>query len=988
MNDALRSQRIAKLLLPGAILLVAFAFRVARLDQVPPGLSHDEAYNGVTALEILRGRHAVFFDIKNGTEALFLYFQAGAISLLGTSDWAMRWVSVFFGLLTISLTCALAHRFFDRRVALLAGLGLALSFWAVFVSRLALRAVALPAFEVAAFFCYWEGMHATTWRKSLLYYGLTGVLVGSSIYTYLSSRFLPLVFLLYYLYQAIRMRRLLLPAGGRRSGGTLGLALLLVVGTIVFVPLGYYFYTHPGTFATRAGQVNDLRFIIWSGDFGPLLNDTLRTLGMFGQQGDPSWRYNAAGRPIFDLPGVLLFYFGVGVCLVRAGKAVLRGDGSQGDLSVATTHRANILPAADGGEGAGTPEAFCLIWLFVMLVPGFITGESPHFLRVIGALPVTYILWGVGLVLAWDLVRGRLGRWGRNAFLIGFVAWLALTVWWTYRDYFNVWAGAEEARYIYGADFGEMARYLKRTHYRSNLYISAEYYKDLDRFRFDLLMNRRMSGVKWFDGRRSLVLPPPERDEDTLYLFPASAPAQPALARRALRPVEDVGPGSAFSAYRPRPDADLAATYPVDANLVDVVHITGVDLEGPAQAGRQLGVILYWQVIRGVVQNLNLTFFIHLVDEHGYLWAQADANDYAPADWRPGDRVLQWVELDLPPDMPPRRYRLVAGMFDLSSGERLSVLDAQGHPVGAEVDLGTFEVARAAVAPDPATLGIPTAAKGQFGDLFAFLGYGVAPQILNRGERAHVSLYWRVLADPGRDYFLAPAAVDESGRMRVLPYRQPLDGDYPTGRWHAGQVVRDCFDIPIGADWDRGLYHLYVGWRDPDTGELLPLEGSATPAISLGDIFVRGRERIFSPPPISNSQRADFGGQVALLGYDLGAEQVRPGERLGLTLYWQAEKLMDVSYTVFTHLLDNQNMVWGQQDNPPDEGSYPTTGWSPGEVVVDRYAIPLRPDAPPGRYVLEIGLYDAATGQRLPVINDAGEVVDDRVVLGQVVVAP
>jgi hypothetical protein len=93
---------------------------------------------------------------------------------------------------------------------------------------------------------------------------------------------------------------------------------------------------------------------------------------------------------------------------------------------------------------------------------------------------------------------------------------------------------------------------------------------------------------------------------------------------------------------------------------------------------------------------------------------------------------------------------------------------------------------------------------------------------------------------------------------------------------------------------------------------------------------------------------------------------------------------MDTSYTVFTHLIDEDNRIWGQQDNPPQEGGHPTTRWVKGEVVTDRYNIPIKPDAPPGEYVIEIGLYNAATGERLPVLDERGESVDDRVLLRKV----
>jgi len=50
--------------------------------------------------------------------------------------------------------------------------------------------------------------------------------------------------------------------------------------------------------------------------------------------------------------------------------------------------------------------------------------------------------------------------------------------------------------------------------------------------------------------------------------------------------------------------------------------------------------------------------------------------------------------------------------------------------------------------------------------------------------------------------------------------------------------------------------------------------------------------------------------------------------------------------------------------------------------VADEYAIPVAPDAPPGTYVIEVGMYDAATGARLPVRNVEGQPVPgDRVLL-------
>jgi hypothetical protein len=144
---------------------------------------------------------------------------------------------------------------------------------------------------------------------------------------------------------------------------------------------------------------------------------------------------------------------------------------------------------------------------------------------------------------------------------------------------------------------------------------------------------------------------------------------------------------------------------------------------------------------------------------------------------------------------------------------------------------------------------------------------------------------------------------------------------------------------------------------------------------------VEGRERVTIVPSIRYPLVMNFDHQVELLGYDLEETSLRPGDTLHLSLYWQALTEMDKSYTVFTHLLDSDNRIRGQKDSVPGDGTLPTTSWGAGEIITDRYEIAVHSDAQPGRYVLEIGLYDAATGQRLPLVNQDGQRLDDRVLL-------
>ncbi|MGH2520485.1 MAG: hypothetical protein ACRDF8_11810, partial [Chloroflexota bacterium] len=55
-------------------------------------------------------------------------------------------------------------------------------------------------------------------------------------------------------------------------------------------------------------------------------------------------------------------------------------------------------------------------------------------------------------------------------------------------------------------------------------------------------------------------------------------------------------------------------------------------------------------------------------------------------------------------------------------------------------------------------------------------------------------------------------------------------------------------------------------------------------------------------------------------------------------------------------------------DAQPRGNTYPTTLWQPGETIVDTHLL-LVPPAFQGPGRLEVGLYDSATQQRLPLAN-------------------
>jgi hypothetical protein len=68
----------------------------------------------------------------------------------------------------------------------------------------------------------------------------------------------------------------------------------------------------------------------------------------------------------------------------------------------------------------------------------------------------------------------------------------------------------------------------------------------------------------------------------------------------------------------------------------------------------------------------------------------------------------------------------------------------------------------------------------------------------------------------------------------------------------------------------------------------------------------------------------------------------------------------------------------------PVQGTAPTSGWLPGEVIEDHYEVPLAKDAPPWKYDIFVGMYDPLTGQRLPATSPLSPVSENRVWLTRV----
>jgi hypothetical protein len=453
---------------------------------------------------------------------------------------------------------------------------------------------------------------------------------------------------------------------------------------------------------------------------------------------------------------------------------------------------------------------------------------------------------------------------------------------------------------------------------------------------------------------------------------------------------------SKYPKYK-QPILNTPTTLPADAvNFENQLTLVSYQLvKSDVPAGERALVTINW--LPQVDRLLDYKISLRLVDGEGHSWGQVDQmpfNFYFPTSQWPKSKVVrEGYDLPIRLGTPPGSYRLQVEVYQPTTLRGLEVIDANGIRHGTKATLGSVVVTRPDVPPSPDTLAIQHRTDARWGDVIQLLGYDLASEEVKPGDTLALMLTYRVLHRPNTDLGLHLQLVNDQGR-EVAGRDFALTSPYPVSSWAAGDVLVGQYGLVVPAATPGGRYRLRAVLYDPATSRALdahqpgwwPLGGGA---IDLASIAVLGREVHTEVPPIQHLLRATIDGKVELLGYDLDASEAKPGGSVRLTVHWRALAAMDTSYTVFAHLVGPDGKIWGQKDSVPVDGTRPTTGWLTGEVIADRYEIPLRADAPPGDYVLEVGLYDAATGARLQAVDASGQrLLDDRIILTQIHVAP
>lgn len=423
--------------------------------------------------------------------------------------------------------------------------------------------------------------------------------------------------------------------------------------------------------------------------------------------------------------------------------------------------------------------------------------------------------------------------------------------------------------------------------------------------------------------------------------------------------------------YRAAPP--ISDTLPSDATPLDRRWEPGIRLHGyqaqrETSLGEPLAMTLYWSA--DTPQTVEPRLKVSLVDAEGREWWAADHGFYDGLPvrrWPTGKIIAQDYRFDLPPGLAPGDYQVRLQFRD----EGDAALTPQGQqPAPGWVDGPPVSLARPTTpAPLPVVAG-RAATTAHFGGLdLVAVDQPITP--VRPGGIWQGVLYWQTRQPLATAAQVRAQLVDGRGTVVAEDTVSPSRADFPTSAWQAGDLVRTPIRLPVPNSARGDDYRLRVGLVDEQGAAIAASTGWWPVRRDMADVATAAvtpwplETRV---PDMEHRLEAAFG-PIRLRGYRLEGEGV-PGKDLALTLIWQATEQPTENLKVFVHLLDADGKPVAQSDGIPVGGARPTDGWRPSEVIQDERRIRLPAALPAGTYGLGVGLYDANSGQRMPVTLD------------------
>ena len=259
-----------------------------------------------------------------------------------------------------------------------------------------------------------------------------------------------------------------------------------------------------------------------------------------------------------------------------------------------------------------------------------------------------------------------------------------------------------------------------------------------------------------------------------------------------------------------------------------------------------------------------------------------------------------------------------------------------------------------------------TATNVQFDDRLVFIGYNVpVTRTIIGGEAVHILTGWQVSQPLTRRYTLEYSLYDRAGHLWVQATHEPCRGIRPTNQWKPGQINYDDVLLRLPPTMPSGDYTLTLAMYAHRNEE--PLEAHDALGHNLGTeieialLPVSKNKQSFTASDLWIEQRyfVDMG-EMRLLGFKPFPTTLQAGQPLALGLYWRARVKPQGDYLVVVQVRDASGNLVIEQSDRPALGTYPTTQWEAGEVLLDWHDLQIPSDTPPGKYHLVVALRESS----------------------------
>ncbi len=483
--------------------------------------------------------------------------------------------------------------------------------------------------------------------------------MGLGFYTYFASRGVPLILAAFLLYAA-------LIAWPTVKSRWLGLIWLFILAMVLAVPLILTLQNQPESEA-RVAELAVPLVAAGKGDFAPLMEHVLITLGMFVNQGDGEWLYNIPGRPVMTSIGSVFFWLGVAITAVLS--------------LIPLWHKLNqwfrkhpVRPTKHIELASG----FVLLWWLAGISPAFISVPPASLGHTILALPAVFILAAMPIRLL-ESAEWKVGRWKTAVvtlfafILIGSIAARDLP------DYFVNWQERGMVRFLYRADFRELASYVNKNEDLTDFGVNSLLAGPWDQLAFTSDLRNEKARPRFFNAERAVLLEP----NLSFVGYPETAVAYP----DAFQPT-DIHVGG-FT---------LAQTDYAQSTTEPICFENGLCLETAVYHPAHQTIDLTWRVsetltlpAREIISNPpppnvyagpRLLVFAQLLDASGNFIVGDDGLWVDIYSLQPGDVFRQQHQFSLPADVAAETAvaeTAVFGLYDPMTGNRILTASGQDH---------------------------------------------------------------------------------------------------------------------------------------------------------------------------------------------------------------------------------------------------------------------------------------------------------------------